>query len=91
VVTQGFGSDHLPDNTLTKCFLGQYSMVFVLNMFRMLCFFLYMQYISRHCFFYFPLPFAWIFRDFSKFIFEPYCIRIFESYLQEREPESRLR
>jgi hypothetical protein len=63
-------------------------MVFVLNMFRMLCFSLYMQFISQHCFFYFPLPFAWIFRDFSKFIFEPYCIRIFESYLQEREPES---
>jgi hypothetical protein len=64
-------------------------MVFVMNMFRMLCFALYMRYISQHCFFYFPLPFAWIFRDFSKFIFEPYCIRIFEAFLQEREPESR--
>lgn len=73
----------------TYCLFKQFTLPFSINMMRLVCYTIYMQYISRRCFFYFPLPFAWIFRDFNKFIFEPYCIRVFESYLYEREPASK--
>ena len=33
----------------------------------------------------FPLPFTWIFRDLSKFIFEPYCVKVFRNYLKQEE------
>ena len=33
----------------------------------------------------FPLPFTWIFRDLSKFIFEPICVKIFRKYLEKEE------
>jgi len=36
----------------------------------------------------FPLPFTWIFRDLSKFIFEPYCVHVFRKYLKEKEKAS---
>lgn len=38
---------------------------------------------------YFPLPFTWIFKDLSKFIFEPTCIKVFQQYLEQQEPDSR--
>jgi len=33
----------------------------------------------------FPLPFTWIFKDLSKFIFEPMCVKIFKNYLEKAE------
>lgn len=35
---------------------------------------------------YSPAPFTWVFDDFSKFIFEPTCIKVFMKYLQKKEP-----
>lgn len=35
---------------------------------------------------YFPLPFTWIFKDLSKFIFEHTCIKVFREYLVKKEP-----
>ena len=34
---------------------------------------------------FFPLPFTWIFKDLSKFIFEPMCLKVFRDYLDEKE------
>jgi hypothetical protein len=42
-------------------------------------------YCTRKCYGLFPLPFTWIFRDLSKFIFEPVCLRVFRKYLVEKE------
>ena len=36
---------------------------------------------------YFPLPFTWIFKDLSKFIFEQTCIKVYRDYLIKKEPE----
>lgn len=80
---RGFG------NTVTNCFLWTYTMQYLLIVVRTLCFTAFIYLLSKRCLFYFPLPFAWIFKDFSKFIFEPYCIRIFEAYLVQKEPSSK--
>lgn len=65
-------------------------MPYTVNLLRALLFTSYMAAIGRQATFYFPYPFMWIFRDFSKFVFEPFCIRVFEGYLYSREPQSRL-
>lgn len=76
-------------SSTTGCFLGLMTMVYSLNILRALLFTTYIASIGREATFYFPYPFMWIFRDFSKFVFEPYCIRVFEGYLCSREPQSR--
>jgi hypothetical protein len=76
-------------SSITDCFLYTYRMHYLLVVFRGLSFAMFMYWLSKRCLFYFPLPFAWIFKDFSKFIFEPYCIRIFEAYLVQKEPASK--
>lgn len=75
-------------SSLSQCYFGAFTGIFTLSMLRLVLFVGYLTYISRNCFFYFPLPFAWIFKDLSKFVFEPYCIRIFEAYLNVKEPNS---
>lgn len=72
------------------CFLDLVTWPYALNLLRAILFIGYLSLITRQATFYFPYPFMWIFRDFSKFIFEPYCIRVFEGYLANREPQSRL-
>ena len=51
----------------------------------MLSFFVSLMYCTRKCYGLFPLPFTWIFRDFSKFIFEPLCLSVFRNYLYKVE------
>ena len=34
----------------------------------------------------FPLPYSWVFDDFSKFLFEPRCVTLFVKYLRQKEP-----
>lgn len=75
-------------NTKTNCFVGLMTMPFALNLIRATLFIVFLALIARQSTFYFPYPFMWIFRDFGKFIFEPYCIRVFEGYLANREPQS---
>lgn len=81
---RGFGG------SIQSCFLWTFTTQYLLILLRGVAFAAFMFYLSKRCLFYFPLPFAWIFKDFSKFIFEPYCIRIFEAYLVQKEPNSRL-
>ena len=64
-------------------------MPYALNLLRAGLFVGYLSAIARTATFYFPYPFMWIFRDFGKFIFEPYCLRVFEGYLANREPTSK--
>lgn len=47
-------------------------------------------YLTNKSNYYFPLPFSWIFKDLSKFIFEPTCVAVFRKYLLKKEPNSRL-
>lgn len=84
LLTQGFF------DSISPCFFGMLNMVFALNLIRMTAFNSFLFTISRHCSFYFPYPFAWIFKDLSKFVFEPYCIRVFEQYLHDKEPQSKI-
>ena len=35
----------------------------------------------------FPLPFTWVFQDFSKFVFLPECAMIFFKYVRSQEPD----
>lgn len=65
------------------------TMPYALNLLRASLFIGYMAMVAKQATFYFPYPFMWIFRDFGKFIFEPYCIRVFECYLANREPQSK--
>jgi hypothetical protein len=81
--TTGFG------NEKTSCLLGLMTMPYAVNLLRASLFIGYMAMVAKQATFYFPYPFMWIFRDFGKFIFEPYCIRVFECYLANREPQSK--
>lgn len=76
-------------NQKYNCVLGLMTIPYVLNLLKAVLFIGFLALIARQSTFYFPYPFMWIFRDFSKFIFEPYCIRVFEGYLTNREPQSR--
>lgn len=77
-------------NSKNNCLLGLLTMPYALNILRASLFIAYMAAVARQATFYFPYPFTWVLRDFGKFIFEPYCIRVFEGYLANREPLSRL-
>lgn len=70
--------------------IGLMTMPYFLNLFRACLFVGFLALVASRATFYFPYPFAWIFRDFGKFIFEPYCIRVFEGYLASKERQSRL-
>lgn len=72
----------------SNCLLGLMTMPYALNLARAALFIGFLALVARQATFYFPYPFMWIFRDFSKFIFEPYCIRVFEGYLANKEPQS---
>ena len=77
-------------STKTNCLLGLMTVPYALNLIRATLFVGFLALIARQTTFYFPYPFMWIFRDFGKFIFEPYWIRVFEGYLANREPQSKL-
>lgn len=77
-------------SSTTNCLLGLMTLPYFLNLLRAALFTSYLASIGKQATFYFPYPFMWIFRDFSKFVFEPYCIRVFEGYLCSREPQSSL-
>jgi hypothetical protein len=52
---------------------------------RAFTFVFFLFWFTRKCTDEFPLPFTWIFKDLSKFIFEPMCVQIFRRYLEEKE------
>lgn len=57
------------------------------DMFRCLTFVVIIYAITMRSFCYFPLPFTWVFKDFTKFLFEPTCVQIFMRYISEKHPE----
>lgn len=61
--------------------------VAVVDMLRCLTFILVLYIITMKTFTYFPLPFTWVFEDFSKFIFDPLCLTVFRNYLKHSHPD----
>lgn len=59
----------------------------VVDLLRCFTFIVIIYVVTMRTFSFFPLPFTWVFRDFSKFLFEPQCISVFLQYLREREPD----
>lgn len=69
------------------CIFGLWNFNGLADSFRCLSFVIVLYYLTRQSNFYFPLPFTWIFKDLSKFIFEPTCIKVFREYLIKKEPK----
>lgn len=59
----------------------------ITDMWRCLTFVLVIYIITNKSFSYFPLPFTWVFTDFTKFLFEPTCVQIFLKFLAEKHQD----
>lgn len=77
-------SDSLINNT-TYCVFGIFSAKAVGDICRSLSFIATLYFVTINSSQMFPLPFTWIFRDLSKFIFEPMCVKVFRDYLKAKE------
>jgi hypothetical protein len=71
--------------TEKHCILGFFTPKGLGDMLRCFTFVFFLWWYTRKCTDEFPLPFTWIFKDLSKFIFEPMCVKIFRKYLEEKE------
>lgn len=80
-------STHSLKNT---CFLGLFNMLSVGEMFRTCAFIVSLFMLTYKSSVVFPLPFMWVFKDLSKFIFEPICLKIFMDYLEAKDKLSSL-
>jgi hypothetical protein len=86
-------NNHLQYQMLTKttsgdgCMLGLLHYNAVNDCIRALGFVFVLWYLTNKSGDYFPLPFTWIFRDLSKFIFEQTCINVYREYLVKKEPD----
>ena len=67
------------------CIFGVFSAIGLGDILRAIAFMSSLIYCTRKCYGLFPLPFTWIFKDLSKFIFEPLCVKVFRQYLNEKE------
>jgi len=74
------------NNQSDSCVFGLLHFNTVGDLFRSLGFVAVLYYLTKKSNQYFPLPFTWIFKDLSKFIFEPTCIKVYQQYLSEKEP-----
>lgn len=74
--------------TQTSCTFGLMTSKGLTDLLRALIFVVSLAWYTRKTYALFPLPFTWIFRDLSKFIFDPTCVSLFRKYLQEKEPKS---
>lgn len=74
-------------NEILECFFGVFRRSFVIDVLRCVFFIVIIYVTTISAFSYFPLPYTWVFEDFSKFIFEPQCVRVFLHYLKVKEPE----
>ena len=75
-----------PQGNENPCILGTLTIVAVLDLMRCFSFVLIIYIITMTSFKPFPLPFSWVFNDFTKFLFEPQCVRVFHKYLVKMEP-----
>ena len=55
------------------------------DMLRAIIFVFFLYWYTRQSPDEFPLPFTWIFKDLSKFIFELVCVQVFRKYLEQKE------
>lgn len=82
----------ITSNTVHKdksdCVFGTFSGNGLMEILRALIFIIIVKICTKDYYNLFPLPFTWIFNDFSKFVFEPMCIPIFCNYLNIMEPEN---
>ena len=78
-----FNQEFKPD--YQRCVMGLYTTCAFGDILRMVAFYSTLLINTRKCSGLFPLPFTWIFRDLSKFIFEPMCVDVFRKYLMEKE------
>lgn len=76
-------SNHV--TTEKHCLLGLFTPKGLGDMCRAFTFVFFLFWFTRKSTDDFPLPFTWIFKDLSKFIFEPMCVQIFRKYLEEKE------
>lgn len=58
-----------------------------LDILRCFAFIVIIYVITMKSFTTFPLPYTWVFKDFTKFLFEPKCVAVFMKYIQKKEPE----
>lgn len=73
---------------LAECHLYLFKAPALLDLARCLSSITIIFIITMKRFSYFPLPFTWVFRDLSKFIFEPSCVSMFSKYLRKKEPSN---
>ena len=59
----------------------------IVDLLRCLSFVAIIYFVTVNSFAFFPLPFVWVFEDFSKFIFEPQCVAVFIDYIKLKEPQ----
>lgn len=86
LVNQDIFSNFTKDpNDKVLCVLGIFTLNGMGDILRALAYLGSLIYCTRKCYGLFPLPFTWIFRDLSKFIFEPLCVKVFRKYLNEKE------
>jgi len=75
-----------PLDNENPCILDTLTVSAVLDLTRCFTFVTIIYIITIKSFAPFPLPFTWVFRDFTKFIFEPQCVSVFVHYLRAKEP-----
>lgn len=80
-------SPHLIENDAGGCVFGVIHFKAFSDCIKALGFVIVLWYLTNKSDNYFPLPFTWIFKDLSKFIFEQTCIKVYRDYLIKKEPE----
>lgn len=75
-------------NKTDDCIFSVFTANGMMEIIRAVVFIIIVKICTKDYYNLFPLPFTWVFNDFSKFVFEPMCIPVFCKYLQEIEPES---
>lgn len=75
-----------PMDNENPCIMHTLTISAVIDLMRCFTFVTIIYIITIKSFAPFPLPFTWVFRDFTKFIFEPQCVSVFLRYLKAKEP-----
>lgn len=69
------------------CVLNFIRVASLVDLIRCLAFITIYYWIAKKIAVNFPLPFTWVFQDFSKFIFVPECASVFFKYVRSQEPK----
>jgi hypothetical protein len=77
----------LNDNNEDICILDFIRVASLVDLTRCMAFITIYYWIAKKISVNFPLPFTWVFQDFSKFIFLPECAMIFFKYVRNQEPD----